>query len=294
MYYNSNVNLNLYRTFLAVANSKSLSEAADKMLVDKAVVSKNIKQLEDMIGVKLFYRDNKGMKLTSAGKELYEYVDKSLSLIETGERLVNEKEDLSTSKIVIGSLSHLSAFYVMDCISNIKKDYPNLKIELVTGSNVNNLLYLLENHKIDFAIDSTSIFDDEKEICVKELKTIENILISNKPIKINDIKDLEKYELIVGPEYSNTTKGIINLFKKNNLKINTLLTIDTTELRVEAVEKGLGISYVMKDAVKKELDSHEIYEIKLPLKLPKSKIHLIYLKGNLTKADNRFIKNYLK
>ena len=52
MYYNSNVNLNLYRTFLAVANSKSLSEAADKMLIDKAAVSKNIKQLEDMIGVR--------------------------------------------------------------------------------------------------------------------------------------------------------------------------------------------------------------------------------------------------
>ena len=73
-----------------------------------------------------------------------------------------------------------------------------------------------------------------------------------------------------------------------------LLTIDTTELRIEAVKKGLGISYVMKDIVKEELKNEEIYEVKVPFELPKSKIHLIYLKGHLSKADNKFIKSYLK
>lgn len=293
--YNSNINLNLYRTFLAVADSESLAEAADKMVLDKASVSKNIKQLEDILGVKLFYRNkNKGMTLTPSGEELYKYAEKSLSLLETGEKIANEKEDLSTSKIVIGSLSHLSAFYVMDCIANMKKDYPDLRIELVTGSNVNNLIYLLENHKIDFAIDSTAIFDNQDEVCVRELKTIENILISNKPIEIKNIKELEDYDFIAGPEYSNTTKGILNILKENNLQIKNHLIIDTTELRVEAVEKGLGISYVMKDAVKKELENHEVYEVKVPFELPKSKIHLIYLKGYLTKADKKFIKDYLK
>ncbi len=291
--YNSNINLNLYKTFLAVANSKSLSEASNKIGIDKASISKNIKQLEDTLDVKLFHREKNGMQLTPEGKELIDYVDKALSILETGEKVINEKDDLSNSKIVIGSLSHLSSFYIMECIKNIKKDYPKLKIELITGSSVNDLLQLLESHKIDFAIDSTILKDNSDTINIKELKTIDNILIYKNKINIKDIKQLENFEFILGPEYSNTTKKLINVFKDNDLRINQLLTIDTTELRVKAVKDGLGISYVMKDAVKNELDNGEIYEVEVPFELPKSKIHLIYQKENLSKADKIFIKNYL-
>ena len=292
--YNLNINLNLYKTFLVVAQSKSLTDASNKMNTDKTSVSKNIKQLEDTLGIKLFYRENKGMQLTPEGEELYEYVDKSLSILETGEKVVNEKEDFSSSTIVIGSLSHLSSFYVMDCIKRIKADYPKLKIELVTGSTVNNLIELLENHKIDFAIDSSIIKSENKDIQLKELKTLDNIFISKEQIDVKDIKQLEKYEYILGAEYSNTTKELVNIFEKNNINMQRLLTIDTTELRIEAVKKGLGISYVMKDIVKEELKNEEIYEVKVPFELPKSRIHLIYLKGHLSKADNKFIKSYLK
>ena len=272
--YNSNINLNLYKTFLALAESKSLSEASNKMNMEKTSISKNIKQLEDTLGFKLFYRENKGMKLTPKGQELYEYVEKALSFFEIGEKIINEKDDLSSSTITIGSLSHLSVFYVMDCIKKIKKDYPKLKIELITGSTVNNLIDLLEKHRIDFAID--------------------NIFISREQIEIKDIKQLEKYEYILGAEYSNTTKKLINIFRENNIEMPRLLNIDTTELRINAVKKGLGITYVMKDIVKKELENNELYEVKVPFELPKSKMHLIYLKNHLSKADKVFIRDYLK
>lgn len=292
--YNQNINLNLYKTFLVVANSRSLAEASEKLDTEKGNISKNIKLLEDTLGFKLFHRENRGMILTSKGKELYEFVDKGLNCLIEGEKILQEVDDLSNSKIVIGSLSHLSSFYIMDCIAKIKKDYPKLKIELITGSTVNDLLMLLESHKIDFAIDSTIIDTNNKELKVKELKTIDNIFISNKPIEIKNIRELEKFEYILGAKYSNTTRKLLEEFKKQNIDVKQLLTIDTTELRVEAVKKGLGISYVMKDIVQEELKNKEIYEIKVPFELPKSTLHLIYLEGYLSKADKKFIKDYLK
>ena len=292
--YNSNVNLNLYKIFLAVAKSKGISEASKKLDMDKPNISKNIKQLEDTLGFKLFYREKKGMKLTPKGQELYEYVDKGLDFFEIGEKIVNEKDDLSSSKIIIGSLSHLSVFYVMDCIKRIKADYPKLKIELITGSTVNNLIDLLENHRIDFAIDSSKVNSENKEIQVKELKTLDNIFVSNEYIEIKDIKQLEDYEYILGAEYSNTTKSLINIFYEKNIEMKRTLNIDTTELRVNAVKKGLGITYVMKEIVKEDLENNELYEVKVPFELPKSKMHLIYLKGHLSKADRIFVRDYLK
>ena len=267
--YNTNINLNLYKTFLVVAKSKSLSDASNKLNIEKPSLSRNIKQLEDTLGIKLFYRDSKGMKLTAEGEELYEFVDKSLSLLETGEKIVQEKNDLSTGEITIGSLSHLSAFYVMDCIEKAKKDYPNLKIELVTGATGRNLIDLLENHKIDFAIDSTNLDIANKDIQLQELKVIDNIFISKEPLEITDIKQLENFEYILGAEYTATTKELMDTLKKVDVKIKQSVKIDITELRINAVKRGLGIGYVMKDAVEKELENQEVYEVKIPMELPK-------------------------
>ena len=292
--YDSNINLNLYRTFLIVAKSKSLAEASDKLNMEKTSVSKNIKQLEDSLEVKLFYRENRGMKLTPKGQELYDYVNKALGFFETGEKIVRENDDLSNSKIIIGSLSHLSSFYVMDCIQKIKADYPKLKIELITGSTVNNLIKLLEEHRIDLAIDSSIIYSENKNIQVKELKTLDNIIVANENIDVKNIKQLEKYEYILGAEYSNTTKILMEIFDRENIKMQKLLNFDTTELRIKAVKMGLGITYVIKDIIKSELKNHELYEVKVPFELPKSKIHLMYLKDHLSRADKIFIKNYLK
>ena len=69
---------------------------------------------------------------------------------------------------------------------------------------------------------------------------------------------------------------------------------DTTEIRVEAVMNGLGIAYVMKEAVKKQLENGELYEVELPIELPELSINLVYIKDMLTQVDKKFIKKYLK
>ena len=61
-----------------------------------------------------------------------------------------------------------------------------------------------------------------------------------------------------------------------------------------AVKKGLGIGYTMKDTVKEELSSGELYEVEVPIELPKVDINIIHIKGRLTQADRTFINKYLK
>ena len=62
----------------------------------------------------------------------------------------------------------------------------------------------------------------------------------------------------------------------------------------EAVKRNMGIAYVIKEAVKNELAKKELYEVEMPIELPSLKLNLIYLKGELTKVDKKFIKEYLK
>ena len=81
---------------------------------------------------------------------------------------------------------------------------------------------------------------------------------------------------------------------KYDVKINYTMESDVTEVRVDAVKRELGIGYVMKEAVKKELENKELYEVEVPIELPSVSINLIYIKDQLTKVNKEFIKKYLK
>ena len=288
------INPNLNKIFHSVATSKSFTKASEKLGMKKSTISRNIDQLEQSLNVQLFYRDNKGVSLTLDGEKYFEFIDKGLGYFEAGEKLVQENNDIETGEITIGALSHISHFYLMDCIKKVKKDYPNLKVKIITGATGRNLIELLENHKIDFALDSTTMKIKNKDIVKEELEEIENIFISKTPLKLKKLKELENLKLILGLENTSTSQELISLLKESNVTIKPDIEIDITELKIDATKMGLGIGYVMKEAVKNELKNNEVYEVDLPIKLPTSKVNLLYLKGQLTKIDKKFIKEYLK
>jgi DNA-binding transcriptional LysR family regulator len=288
------INLNHYRTFWIVAQSKSYADASNKLNVTKTAIAKNIQQLEDQLNTKLFYRESRGVKLTADGETFYKFVDRGFSEIEAGEKLIAQKNNIETGEIIIGALSHIADFLLIDKIQEVKSKYPELKVKLTTGATGKNLIELLEDHKIDFAVDSTSMNIKNKDIVKEELMEVENIFVSKKPTKINDIKEITNFKLVLGGEYTHTTQELINTLKEHGVSIKPNVEMDITELRISAAKKGIGISYVMKESVKEALKNKEVYEVKMPIKLPVSKINLIYLKEQLNKADKQFIKDYLK
>lgn len=288
------INLNHYRTFWIVAQSKSYADASNKLNVTKTAIAKNIQQLEDQLNTKLFYRESRGVKLTADGETFYKFVDRGFSEIEAGEKLIAQKNNIETGEIIIGALSHIADFLLIDKIQEVKSKYPELKVKLTTGATGKNLIELLEDHKIDFAVDSTSMNIKNKDIVKEELMEVENIFVSKKPTKINDIKEITNFKLVLGGEYTYTTQELINTLKEHGVSIKPNVEMDITELRISAAKKGIGISYVMKESVKEALKNKEVYEVKMPIKLPVSKINLIYLKEQLNKADKQFIKDYLK
>ncbi len=288
----SNINLNLYRIFCAVASSKSYSEASEKINLSVPNISTQILNLENQLDVKLFNREKDGVKLTDAGKELYDIVSKGMLAFEYGEKVLKEKNDLSNGIITIGCPSHITTYYLMDCIEKAKKEYPNLAIKLVSSANAEEMLELLYNHKINFIVNDI-IPNNNTDLIVKELKTVNNILVSKKPLKINDVKELEKLNYILNFDYTNSTKRLVETLSKYGVKINDTIECDVTEVRVDAAKRELGIGYVIKEAVKRELERGELYEVEIPIKLPSISINLISIKDQLTKVDKSFIKNYL-
>lgn len=290
----SEINPYLNKMFYMVALTKSITKASEKLGIKKSTMSQYINSLEEQLGVKLLYRDNKGVTLTADGQRYFEFIEKGLGYFDAGEKLVKANNDIETGEITIGALSHISHFFLIERIKKLKENYPGLKVKILTGATGKDLISLLENHKIDFALDSTTMSIKNKDIQKEELKVIKNIFISNEPLKISDLKQLESMKLILGLENTKTSQELTEVLKDNDVTIKADIEIDITELKIDSTKMGMGLGYVMKDAVRKELESKELYEVEMPIELPTSSVNILYLKGQLTNIDKKFIKEYLK
>lgn len=294
----NNINLNLYRTFLTVAESDSFAEAAEKLNISDRIVSANINSLEEQLGVQLFYRknkgSNKGLKLTEFGKETYIQAKKSIGLFDFIPTIIESKNSLENGKISVGCPSHITKFFLRKKLVDLVKDYPNIQINLDTESNSKELIESLKSNKIDFIILDVIPPEYKEDLEIEEIETIENVFIANKKIEIKDIGDFNNYKYILNYEDRISTVELNEKLKDHNISLNAILRCPTTEDRVNAALDGIGIAYVMRETACKYIENNELYEVKVPIKLPKSSIKIVYLKNQLTKVDKQFIKNYLK
>ena len=288
----NNINLNLLKCFIVVAESDSIADAGEKTGYSASNVSTNISTLESQIGVKLFTR--KPLKLTEIGKEMYEKIKNGFADIDFAMVIAESKNNIENGKITIGCPSHITDFFLMGQISKAITDHPNLEIKLDTESDSKTLIEELKNNKIDFAILDSIPQEYIEELEIEEIKSSENIFISRDKIKVKDIKELENYRYILSYEDRTSTKGLMEKLKKYDLKLNVVLRCPTTEQRINASRLGIGIAYVMKEASKRALENKEIYQVEIPIQLPKSSIKIAYVKNQLTKVDKEFIKKYLK
>ena len=298
MFNEKNINPNLYRTFVVVAESKSFADAAEKMNTTEKVISNDINSLETQLGVQLFYRkhkgSNNGLRITEIGKEIYPQAKKVISSCDFIPLMIDSRNSLENARLSIGCPSHITVFFLMDKLIKLTQDYPNVEIKLDTESSSKKMIEKLKNNEIDFVILDSVPEEYLEELGINKIKDIENVFVSKDKIEIKDIKDLENYRYILSYDNRNSTKRLLQVLKQYDLNLNTILKCPTTEQRVDAAKGGIGIAYVLKEAVKYELETKQLYEINLPIELPMSSISIVYIKDQLTKVDKSFINEYLK
>ena len=296
--YKSDINLNLYKIFYEVATNESISSASKKLIITQSAVSKAIKKLEDDLNTKLFYRNSKGVKLTDKGEELLFYVEEAFNNLITAERTMLESKTLNKGKISIGVPSQIGSFYIFEDIANFHKKYPNIEITIISKTTTQ-LLKLLERHEIDFIIDTSPINSKINDIVIKPLIEIENCFVvkSDSSIsvdKIKSIKDLSNYPLVLPIKGTDNRKQLDKIFEKNNVELNNVINIHTSEMIAGSIKKDLGIGYIIYDVIKDNVENGEFKIVDIKENLPRITINLVYIEKYLTIAPKFFIENYLK
>lgn len=294
----SDINLNLYKIFYEVALSESISDASKKLFITQSAVSKAIKKLEEDLNTNLFYRNSKGVKLTEKGEELLFYVEEAFNNLVTAERTMTESKTLNKGKISIGVPSQIGSFYIFEDITNFHKKYPNIEITIISKTTTQ-LLKLLEQHEIDFIIDTSPINTKIDNIIIQPLIEVKNCFVAKSDTsididKIKAIKDLANYPLVLPIKGTDNRKQLDKVFEKNNVELNNVINIHTSEMIAGSIKKDLGIGYIIYDVIKDNVENKEFKIIDIKENLPKITINLVYIEKYLTIAPKFFIENYLK
>lgn len=124
--------LRVLNYFVATAQELNMTRAAQKLLVSQPALSRQIADLEDELGVKLFNRQPRHLTLTPAGQYLYEHAKEILTLAS------KTKSNLQSSAVISGDLTiaageSFAMQRLMNIVSNIIRDYPTVKIHILSG-----------------------------------------------------------------------------------------------------------------------------------------------------------------
>lgn len=157
-----NIRLNQIQIFLKTAECRNFSTAADALHITQPMVSKTIQALENELGLILFIRDNKRVKLTPAGKELYENWKNILQYFESSIADANAIQEGKKDRIVIGIPCLTGDSRILEKLGPLRDSQTRLTLGFETHT-VSELWRLLKDDQLDAIISSEHLLDENRK-----------------------------------------------------------------------------------------------------------------------------------
>lgn len=142
--------LRVLNYFLMVSQEENITKAAQLLHVTQPTLSRQLMQLEDELGVKLFERSNHSIVLTSDGLLLKRRAQEIVSLAEKTKRELTTEKELS-GEIEIGSGEFKSFSLLADVIAAFSEKHPGVRFHLNSG-NADTIKERLENGGLDIGL----------------------------------------------------------------------------------------------------------------------------------------------
>lgn len=133
------MNWSSLETFVTLARAGSLSEAARRMKVTHATVSRHVSELEAVLGVKLFDRLPRGYVLTADGDQLLGMAERVEEGVFAIQRLARGQNGQPEGRVQISAPPAFASFFLAARLTDVRRRYPLLEIELIGESRAANL-----------------------------------------------------------------------------------------------------------------------------------------------------------
>ena len=279
-------------TFLAVAEAKSFSRAAEKLRRTQPAISQAIRKLEAEIGEALFDRSSRDGSLTDAGALLVDYAEKLLNLRDEAKSAITELQQLHSGKLAIAA-NEFTTMYLLRVLEQFRRQSPMIKVA-VQRSLASQIAQEVQNHKVELGVlsfrpempglRSIAVYRDELAFIVHP----RHPLASAKEAQIHQ---LGAESFVAHNVPSPYRAKVLDAFRKHKTPLNMQVELPTIEAIKKFVGSGNGVALVPSICIESELKRNELVHIPVRELKFERKLRLIYRKNSsLSHAARAFLK----
>lgn len=246
-----NVSLRQLRVFVAVAESSSFSRAADALALTQPAVSRNVTDLEQVMGLQLLHRTTREVELTEAGRLLLGNVSR---VLEDLDACLQEVRGLATQRkgrVKVASSPTLSAHLLPQCIARGKQQMPDVNIQLLDRIQ-SDVLLSVRSGEVDFGV---VIDPSEKQNLDAQTIVAEPFclvcLSSHRLARKKEVhwSDLAGESLVLLDHASGSRRLIDAALQAHGAAASVVQDVGHTATIYSMVQQGLGLSVVPRLAI---------------------------------------------
>ncbi|MDO5338188.1 MAG: LysR family transcriptional regulator [Eubacteriales bacterium] len=247
------------RIFIQVYQAESITKAAAELHMTQPAVTRSIQEIEHYYGVCLFDRINHRLFRTKAGQEFYAQAFHIVEAFDLMEKGMRDWDEIGT--IRMGATITLGTFFLPDLLLEFKEHYPKISVQS-TVTNAKNLQDGLLTNQLDIALieGAVSYCDLHAEsFCSDRLVLLlppGHTLLSKDNIVPSD---LIQYPILLREKGSTTRTFVDNFFSLHNLELFPVLESSSPQAIIQAVCRGIGISFLPSHWVRKELEAGALF-----------------------------------
>lgn len=231
------------RAFHAVAKKGSFTKAAEYLSVGQPTLSEQVKSLEKVFSVELFYRRGRYVEITPAGISLYGITQGIFAQEDEAIQLLQSFKQKKKGMLRIGAVSPPIA---MSLTYKLVKKYPEIDIE-TSFSTESETLKRLHKFDIDIAILALKNFSDTVYTVPYITCPVLGIVPDDHPWGKREkvsIKEITGEPLVLREEESRTRQIVEEKCIENGIELDCVMQLNSREAIVHAVMQGVGIGFV--------------------------------------------------
>ncbi|WP_025731662.1 LysR family transcriptional regulator [Heyndrickxia ginsengihumi] len=250
-------------SFLITATTKSLTKASEQLHMTQPALSKQMKKLEEDLGVELFIRSATGVQLTKAGEILFKEIEPVLREINSiQKKILSIKE---TSDLTIGTWPSIASFYLPYKIAKAKENRKEVNVKI--SYRFDDIFQLLENGEIDAALLDDRLIKHSywtKPLFNEKFYLFVNYLhpIARKHENCIYFQDFEDEPLVVLPPACDVRMLVEQAYQLENKELLISSEIDFGQSIIGFISANLGIS-ILPEIFTNQID-HSIIKV-LPI-----------------------------
>nr|WP_279576252.1 LysR family transcriptional regulator [Thiomicrorhabdus marina] len=242
------------KVFRMVASCLNYTRASEKLFMSQPAVSKQVKLLEEEVGVSLFEKVGKKIFLTDAGVDMQNYAESILGLVAEAKNHFAEMKGGHKGRLKVAVASTASSFAI-EMLGNFRNLYPEVDFDIEVA-NRQALLSKVDKNLVDLVIMGQPPEKSHYSIEPFMKNPLVFIAQPKHPLvgKTVSVKELIKEPFVAREESSGTRQAMESFFRgqEDNLQIGMLF--NSNDSIKSAVNSGFGLSLVSIHTIQVELE----------------------------------------